>query len=131
MYTVKDIMTESAVVVRPETTIDEAIALLLDHRVSGLPVVNDEGVLLGVISEVDIIDLVYNADIESSLVRDYMTRELVCLDSEASLDDAASIFCTKSIRRIPVVQDTRLVGIISRRDLIRFVREARKLATAQ
>ena len=131
MYKVKDIMTERAVVVRPESTIDEAIALLLDHRVSGLPVVNEEGVLVGVISEVDIIDLVYNADIESSLVRDYMTRELECLDAEASLDDAANVFCTKSIRRIPVVHDTRLVGIISCRDLIRFVREARRLATAR
>jgi len=130
MHKVKDIMTARAVVVRPDTTIDEAIALLLDHHVSGLPVVNDEGALLGVISEVDIIDLVYNADIESSLVLDYMTRDVTFLDAEASLDDAASIFCSKSIRRIPIVQDSRLVGILSRRDLIRFVREVRKPANA-
>jgi len=130
MHKVKDIMTARAVVVRPDTTIDDAIALLLDHHVSGLPVVNDEGALLGVISEVDIIDLVYNADIESSLVLDYMTRDVAFLDAEASLDDAASIFCSKSIRRIPIVKDSRLVGILSRRDLIRFVREIRKPANA-
>ena len=126
MYQVKDVMTEGPVVVGPETTIDEAIELLLDKRVSGLPVVDGQGLLLGVISEVDIIDLVYKADVEASLVGDYMTREVRSLDAEASLDDAASIFCRKHIRRIPIVRAGRLVGILSRRDLIRFVRAVRK-----
>ncbi len=129
MHQVKDIMTDRTVVVGPDTTIDEAIAKLLDHRVSGLPVVDDEGLLMGVISEIDIIDLVYEADVDASTVRDHMTRDVRSLDAEASLDDAASIFCKKSIRRIPIVQDGRLVGILSRRDLIRFVREVRKQAT--
>ena len=128
MYHVKNIMTDSPVVVRPETTIDEAIEILLDRRVSGLPVVDGQGSLLGVISEVDIIDLVYKADIEGSIVGDYMTRETQFLDAEASLDDAASMFCGKNIRRIPIVQDGKLVGILSRRDLIRFVRAVRKNA---
>ena len=126
MYQVKDIMTDRVVGVGPDATIDEAITLLLDHRVSGLPVVDDNGLLLGVISEIDIIDLVYKADIEASTVRDYMTRDVRSLDAEASLDDAAGIFCRKSIRRIPIVRDGRLVGVLSRRDLIRFVREVRK-----
>jgi CBS domain-containing protein len=68
-------MTDRVVAVGPETTIDEAIDLLLDHRVSGLPVVDKEGLLLGVISEIDVIDLVYKAEIEGSIVRDYMTRD--------------------------------------------------------
>ena len=91
-----------------------------------MPVVGDDQRLLGVISEVDIIDLVYKADIDASRVCDYMTRSVRTLDSEASLDDAASIFCTQSIRRIPVTQDGRLVGVLSRRDLIRFVRDVRE-----
>ncbi|MBC8355971.1 MAG: CBS domain-containing protein [Planctomycetes bacterium] len=131
MYQVKDIMTDRTVVVGPETMIDEAIDLLLDHRISGLPVVDDEGLLLGVITEIDVIDLVYEADIEGSLVSDYMTRDARSLDVEASLDDAATIFSTNTIRRIPIVRDGRLVGIVSRRDLIRFVREVRKQATAR
>ncbi len=126
MHQVKDIMTDRTVVVGPENTIDEAISLLLDRRVSGLPVVDDEGLLMGVISEIDIIDLVYKADIEASIVRDYMTQDARSLDAEASLDDAASIFCKKVIRRIPIVRDGRLVGILSRRDLIAFLREVRK-----
>src|SRR5205807_1793709 len=109
MHHVKNIMTDRPIVVRPETTIDDAIELLLNHRVSGLPVVDGQGLLLGVISEVDIIDLVYKADIEGSVVGDYMSRETQFLDAEASLDDAASIFSRKTIRRIPIVRDGKLV----------------------
>ena len=126
MHQVKDIMTERVHVVRAQATIEEAIAQLLDHRVSGLPVVDDDGYLLGVITEFDIIDLVYEADIEKSKVGDHMTTELKSLDYEASLDDAADIFCNESIRRIPVVREGRLVGVVSRRDLIGFVRDVRK-----
>jgi len=130
MSKVKDIMTEQVFVVGPEATIDEAISLLLDNRVSGLPVVDNERVLLGVITEFDIIDLVYKADIETSIVRDYMTKEVNSLDIGASLDEAASIFCNDSIRRVPIVQDGRLVGVLSRHDLIGFVREVRRQVSA-
>lgn len=126
MYQVKDVMTDRVVTVRPEATIDEAVSLLLDHRVSGLPVVDEQDRLLGVISEIDIIGLVYRADIEASSVQDHMTREVRTLDAQASLDDAACFFCEQPVRRIPVVEKGRLVGILSRRDLIRFVRDVRR-----
>jgi CBS domain-containing protein len=59
-----------------------------------------------------------------------MTREVRSLNVESSVDDAAVIFCEKTIRRIPIVQDGRLVGILSRHDLIRFVRNIRKQTPA-
>lgn len=130
MYRVKDVMTDRPVTVAPEATIDDAISLLLDHRVSGLPVVDTEEQLLGVISEIDIIDLVYEGDIESSTVGDHMSRNVHTLQAEDSLDDAAGLFCGKPVRRFPVIDEGRLVGILSRRDLIRFVREMRKQASA-
>ena len=101
MYQVKDIMTDQVVAIGPKATIDEAISRILDHRVSGLPVVDDEGQLLGVISEIDVIDLVYESDIDESTVGDHMTREIRVLEAEASLDEAAQLFCARSIRRIP------------------------------
>lgn len=119
-------MTDQVVAVAPQATIDQAISLLLDHLVSGLPVVDEQGLLLGVITEFDIIDLVYKADIEASLVGDYMTKDVSSLDVNASLDDAANIFCNNSIRRIPIVEEGRLVGVLSRRDLIGFVRDVRR-----
>jgi len=130
MNQVKDIMTEEVFVVSPEATIDEAISLLLDHQVSGLPVVDGDNQLLGVITEFDIIDLVYNADIEASIVADYMTKVVNSLDVESSLDEAANIFCNNSIRRVPIVQEGRLVGVLSRHDLISFVRKVRRSTAA-
>ncbi len=128
MYAVKNVMTDCPVVVHPETTIDEAIEVLLDHRVSGLPVVDRHGMLVGVISEIDIIDLVYKAEIDGSVVGDFMCRELRSLNEDASLDEAASMFCGKNIRRIPIVRNGKLVGVLSRRDMIRFLRAVRKNA---
>lgn len=123
MYQAKDLMTSDVIAVSPDASIDEAVTLLLDHQVSGLPVVDGSGKLLGVISEIDIIDLVYKFDIETSHVSDHMTRNVCTIDLNASLDEAASIFCEHRIRRIPVVDKGRLVGVLARRDLIRFVRD--------
>ncbi len=131
MCELQRIMTKDFIAVRPDTSIDEAVSLLLDNKISGLPVIDDEGQLVGVISEVVIIDLVYSADIDTSTVRDNMTLDTRSLEEDASLDDAADLFCTHNIRRIPIVRDGRLVGIVSRRDLIRFVRDIRKLDKAQ
>jgi CBS domain-containing protein len=130
MYAVKNVMTDCPIAIHPEATIDKAIEMLLDHRVSGLPVVDHQGLLVGVISEIDIIDLVYKADLDGSRVGDFMCKKIESLDAEASLDEAASLFCRKNIRRIPIVRDGKLVGVLSRRDLIRFVRAVRKKAAA-
>jgi CBS domain-containing protein len=130
MYAVKNVMTDCPIAIHPEATIDKAIEMLLDHRVSGLPVVDQQGFLVGVISEIDIIDLVYKADLDGTCVGDFMCKKIQSLDAEASLDEAASLFCGKNIRRIPIVRDGKLVGVLSRRDLIRFVRAVRKKATA-
>ena len=131
MYQVKDVMTDRVYAVRADATIDDAISLLLDHQVSGLPVVDDRGLLIGVITELDIIDLVYNADIESSIVLEYMTRDVSSLDDDAPLDDAARFFCNNTIRRIPIVRDGLLVGVLSRRDLIGFLRGFRRQSQAK
>lgn len=126
MYQAKHLMTDKVVAISPDASIDEAVSMLLDHRVSGLPVIDANGILLGVISEIDIIDLVYKSDIETSRVRDHMTQNVCVLNVDASIDDAARIFCEQRIRRLPIVEEGRLVGVLSRRDLIRFVREVRK-----
>ena len=126
MYQAKDLMTSQVVAISPDASIDQAVSMLLDHRVSGLPVVDESGNLLGVISEIDIIDLVYKSDIETSRVRDHMTRNVCTLNADASIDEAARMFCEQRLRRIPVVDERKLVGVLSRRDLIRFVRDIRR-----
>ena len=68
---------------------------------------------------------------DATAVGEQMTRDVQTLDAEASLDDAAGLFCSESVRRFPVVSEGRLVGILSRRDLIRFVRDVRRQAAAR
>jgi CBS domain-containing protein len=109
MFTAKDLMTTKIITVDPDDTVDEVISLMLEHGISGLPVVDMSGHLLGVLSEFDLLDLVRDPNTGKNKVFHYMTREV------RKVDD----------RRLPVMRDDRLVGIISRRDLLRYVLHVR------
>ena len=126
MFKVKDVMTRQYISVRPEDYVDQAVGLMLEHQISGLPVIDDGGALHGVITEFDIIDMVYELDIQQSRVEQYMTREVQTFDPDDSLDEAACRFCHHTVRRFPVVSEGKVVGVMARRDLIRFVRDARR-----
>jgi len=126
MTTVSEIMTTHLVFVDPDDRVEQAIKLMLRHSISGLPVVNDVGELLGVITEYDILEMIDAPETAQDKVFLHMTRDLVTVDVDTSILQAASIFLARSIRRIPVVKESRLVGIVSRRELIQFVQERRQ-----
>ncbi len=119
-----DIMVTKLVTLSPEMTLIDAARLLLRNRISGAPVVNDEGELIGIFSEQDVmsalIDAVYE-DLPSSDVRNYMSRDLQTIDEDLDLLAIAQIFRSKGYRRLPVVRDQKLVGQISRRDVMAAV----------
>lgn len=121
MFQVKDIMTTNVVTVRPDATMREAASLILRHGVSGLPIVDDRHRLLGVISEWDLLQILEAPWTESDPIEDHMTRDPMCIDEETSLVDAVDLFQAHRIRRLPVTENGKLVGLISRHDLIRFV----------
>lgn len=143
--TVDEIMTRDVITVKPETSIHAAARLMVDHGVSGLPVVDDQGQVVGIISEGDLIirqrprERVswwrnFFSDSEQ-LARDYqkragatvgevMTRALVSAGPGLSLESVAAILDKHRIRRVPVVSDGRLVGIVSRGDLIKALAAA-------
>ena len=125
MLRVKDIMTAHVVFVDPDDRVERAIGLMLRHGVSGLPVVDSSGQLLGVVTEYDILGIVDDFFTEKNKVYHYMTRDIKTVEANASITELAAIFRERSIRRYPVVEDGRLVGIISRRELIRLVHDVR------
>ncbi|MCA9230804.1 MAG: CBS domain-containing protein [Planctomycetales bacterium] len=125
MLTVRDIMTSHVVFIDPDDTVEHAIDLMLRHGISGLPVVDSSGQLLGVITEFDVLDIVHDFFTEKNQVYHYMTRDIQTVDANTSATELADIFCQRSIRRYPVVDNNRLVGIISRRELIRLVHNVR------
>jgi len=128
MLTVKDIMTAHVFFVDPDDLVEHAISLMLRHGVSGLPVVDSSGQLLGVITEFDVLDMVDDFHTEKNKVYHYMTRDIQTVDASSSVTELAAIFRQRSIRRYPVVENHRLVGIISRRELIRLVHDVRSKA---
>jgi CBS domain-containing protein len=136
-----DVMVRNVVTVRPDTAVAEAVRLLVDHDVSALPVVNDEGHIVGIISEAD---LMHRAEIATehrrrrwieslvgastlagefarshgSRVSEVMTPEVITVSEDTPISEIASLLERNRIKRVPVVRDGRVVGIVSRANLI-------------
>ncbi len=118
----KDLMTRKPLTFAPDMDLLEAARMLLDRRASGAPVVDALGNLVGMLTERDYLNAVlsatYHRDSGGS-VDDYMTRDVQTVDAEESLMDVASRFVEAKHRSYPVMEDNRLVGVISRHDVIR------------
>jgi CBS domain-containing protein len=140
----RDIMTADPVTVPPETPLEAVAALMAERHISGLPVLDAEGRLVGLVTDGDLMRrlsakedkpasffaalLGANADQAISYarahgrrVRDVMSTTLATVAPEATVEEVAHILETKRIRRVPVVQDGRLLGVVSRADLLRAV----------
>jgi CBS domain-containing protein len=124
MYQAGDVMTTSVTTIAPEATVDEAIRILLENQISGLPVVDARGMLAGMISEFQLLETVFDPQIRDEPVCGFMTKDVISVEEGASLADVASLFIMHRIRRVPVLRGGQLVGLITRRDLLRYVAEA-------
>jgi CBS domain-containing protein len=113
------------VTVGPDTTIIEATNILTKHNITGLPVVDRKKKLLGVVSEKDLLCLAYGlkthtytSDNSPTVVKDVMTEEVVTFNVNDRLSDVIKCLTEEDFRRVPILSDGKLVGIISRRDLL-------------
>ena len=151
---VKDFMTSEVVTVTPDTSIPEAARLMVRHKISGLPVVTGGDRVVGIISEHDLLrggkrdtqpepshwlrlmtEQLYWADqsarFQQRKVRDVMTPDPVTIDETAPLEEAGRLIGENDIKRLPVMRGDKLVGIISRADIVRaIIPAARKLTDA-
>ena len=82
MFTIEDIMTKEVITTNKEATIQEATSIIVEHNITGLPVVDKKMQLVGIISEKDIVSLLYNVGSIAGKVEEFMTREVVCFDIE-------------------------------------------------
>ena len=141
----KDIMTKDVITVTREDTIENVIKILMEREISGIPVVNDKGEIEGIITEGDLIYRSKNLKIPTFLsllggyvflestkkleqqikkmsgykVEDVMTKEVVTVDEDETIENIATTMTKKKINRIPVEKEGKLVGIISRKDIIK------------
>jgi len=127
MTKAKDVMTEKVVCVKEDTPIYQALELLEKHNISGIPVVEDDMTLVAIISERDVLGLFHSSeDVEGGTVGDYMTRPAVHFETEESLSDICECLADNYFRRVPVTSRGKLVGIVSRRDIIKCILQTRQ-----
>jgi CBS-domain-containing membrane protein len=149
----QDIMTRDVATVRPETSVRDIAALMMEKHISGVPVVGDDATIVGIVSESD---LLHRAEVGTErkhkwwfrvfadsdaaareyakahgrAARDVMSRYVISVRDDAEVRDVADILDKQRIKRVPVVRDGRLVGIISRRDLVRALSQVQVSKTA-
>jgi CBS domain-containing protein len=149
----RELMTRDVITVRPDTSIRDMAQILLSHRISAAPVTDAKGRLLGIVSEGDLLrraetgterrhswwlDLLASPEerareyikSHAAHVRDVMTKKVVTVTEETPVSEIATLLEEKRIKRVPVVRDGRVVGIVSRADLLRGIATAKIDQTA-
>ncbi|MBM7614275.1 CBS domain-containing protein [Alkaliphilus hydrothermalis] len=142
---VKEIMTTEVITTKKDNTVEDVIKLLVDHNISGIPVVDDENYVVGIITEGDIIYRSKKLRIPSYFtildsyifldnpntvqeqikkmvgykVEDVMSDTVIVVKEDETVEEVATIITHKKVNRLPVVKDGKLVGIVSRRDIIK------------
>jgi CBS-domain-containing membrane protein len=144
MLKAKDIMTKDVITIRDEATVEELARLLMEHRISGVPVVNDENKIEGIVTENDLIRknkrlhiptvirlfdaylMVGSKSMEKEIknmaattVDEICTREVVSIKEETSLDEIATIMAEQHTHLLPVLSDGAVVGIVGKADVVR------------
>lgn len=109
-------MTTAVVSVREATPVREVAQALARHRVSGMPVCDEADHLVGVVSEYDLI-----AKPDAKTAGEAMTRDVISVMEETSVDEVRFLLVNRRIKRVPVVRGQRVVGIVSRADLVREI----------
>ncbi len=125
MFKAKTVMKTDLVTATRDTPIYEAIRTLVQKNITGLPVVNDDMSLAGIITEKDMLSLLYNIEDKLSKVEDFMTKDPICFNADDSLIDIAECFIKNNFRRVPIVAEGKLAGIVSRKDIIAYILKLR------
>lgn len=113
--TAADIMTREVITTLPTVPVKELAKRLTYHRISGMPVVDEQGMILGVVSEADIISK------RGATVADIMTTPVISVTEETPAQEVAALLTAERIKRVPVVRDGKLVGLIGRSNVVSWV----------
>ncbi len=127
MLKARDIMNTNVVSVKKDAPIFEVVKLLVENNISGLPVVEDDMTLVGILSEKDAVELFYEGErAEDKTVSDYMTCPAVYFEDSHALVNICDFLVKNIFRRVPVTSNGRLVGIISIQDILNSVLQLRQ-----
>ena len=122
MLKVKDIMTKDVIFVEKDTPVFEAMRLMAKNNITGVPVVEDDMTLIGILSEQDVLRLFHTyRDEKDRTVNNFMSQPAIHFDEEEPLLDVCYRLRDNPIRRIPVISQGKVVGIISRSDILKCI----------
>ena len=124
MLTARDIMTDRIVTIGPDAFLQEAIEVIISMRVSGLPVVDSDGRLIGIITEFALLTTAYDATTACETVGQHMTADVLTVNADDPIRKVADQFIVHRVRRVPVLDKGRIVGLITRRDVLKAVFES-------
>ncbi len=147
--TVRDIMKTDVITVGPETSVRELADILAEHKISGVPVVDGEGMVVGIVTDSDVI--LQDADLHfpyyvqfldsviylesfhnfrerfrkayGSKVSEIMSSEVITISPDASVHEAATLMADRKVNRLPVTHAHKLVGIVTRGDIVQAIAE--------
>ena len=128
MLRAKDVMTKAVLTVSPGDSLATAMEIIVEHGISGLPVVDHHGRLVGIISEFDGLKMLDDPACRHAHVADHMSHGVITVEEHATLNQVADLMVRVALRRLPVVSAGKVVGIVSRRDLVRALEENETVA---
>ncbi len=119
MKNAADIMTVNVITAKKDMLLTDVMRLLLRWSISGLPVVDDENYLVGIISEIDLVNMAFDGNAADTTVEEVMSTDMVAFPPDVDMAELIKTFSLKRLRRVPIVDKGKVVGIISRRDILR------------
>ena len=119
--TARDIMTSTVITASEGMLLTDIIKLLLRWHISGLPIVDDKGKLVGIITEHDVVNFALSGYAADTVASEVMTKNLVTYPPDTLVVEVINYFAAHRIRRVPIVEKGEVVGIISRRDIVRYM----------
>ena len=127
MVKAKNIMTKEVVSTRRDMPAEEALEYLLRNKIAGMPVVEEDMTLVGIVTEKDLLELLCEPeDAGQKTIEHFMTQPAVHFDEDESLNEICKCFLEVTFRMVPVTKEGKVVGIVSRRDVLKCVLEGKE-----
>lgn len=114
-----DIMTTNVITAKKDMVLTDVIALLLRWHISALPIVDDEDKMVGIMSEIDLVNLTFDGNARDTIVEEVMVTDIVSFSPNTQLAELVQAFSKRHLRRVPIIDKGKVVGIVSRRDILR------------
>jgi CBS domain-containing protein len=124
MLKAKDVMSRNIITVSEDTSAVELAKILYENRISGAPVVDKQGRLVGVVSERDLLNIIFSGNVKTTKVSEIMTKNPLSFTPDTDLDKISLAISERGFRRVIIVDnENKVVGIVSRHDIIKIILE--------